>query len=124
MNGPCLHGTCTDNGAGVFKCTCATGWADSNCDWDVDECEETFGSNRCSSHATCTNTAGSHECVCDDGYSGNGINCIDEPGCDNASGQTQCGVHGSCQSTGQGTYRCICHEGWRDFLCDQARGTL
>ena len=40
---------------------------------DVDECKDE--SHDCHVNGTCTNTAGSFECVCNDGYFGNGRNC-------------------------------------------------
>ena len=39
---------------------------------DVDECEQ---QSPCDSNATCTNTPGSYTCVCDEGYTGDGITC-------------------------------------------------
>ena len=40
---------------------------------DDDECKN--GSHDCHVNGTCLNTAGSFECVCNDGYFGNGRNC-------------------------------------------------
>ena len=40
---------------------------------DVDEC--TTKTDNCDVNAVCTNTAGSHICVCKSGYSGDGISC-------------------------------------------------
>ena len=40
---------------------------------DVDEC--TTKTDNCDVNAVCTNTAGSHICVCKSGYSGDGITC-------------------------------------------------
>ena len=40
---------------------------------DLDECETQ--ENECDANAECINTAGSYDCVCKAGYSGNGINC-------------------------------------------------
>ena len=41
---------------------------------DIDECEEV--TDNCDSNATCTNIPGSFTCVCNQGYSGNGVNCV------------------------------------------------
>jgi len=45
------------------------------CYIDVDECDATTGTNNCSSHAYCTNTAGSYDCTCEKGYTGDGFTC-------------------------------------------------
>jgi len=116
VDGPCLCGTCMDLGADVFRCTCRDGWHDSNCDRDVNECEEKFGSNLCSNYATCTNTEGSYTCACNGGYAGDGIACYDSSDC-NSTDVTQC-VHGTCTDTGAAQYRCKCEDGWTDRDCD------
>ena len=40
---------------------------------DIDEC--TKGTDSCDVNAVCTNTRGSYNCTCEDGFSGDGINC-------------------------------------------------
>ena len=40
---------------------------------DIDEC--TTGAAACDANAICTDTAGSYECVCRSGYSGDGFSC-------------------------------------------------
>ena len=40
---------------------------------DVDECQSNL--DDCDVNAECSNTEGSYRCVCNLGYSGNGINC-------------------------------------------------
>jgi len=40
---------------------------------DIDECLTNNGG--CNEHATCTNTIGSRECECNEGYSGDGLSC-------------------------------------------------
>jgi len=45
------------------------------CYTDVDECDATTGTNNCSSHAYCANTAGSYDCTCEKGYTGDGFTC-------------------------------------------------
>ena len=39
---------------------------------DIDECS---GDNDCHDDANCTDTVGSYICSCNEGYTGNGINC-------------------------------------------------
>ena len=41
---------------------------------DIIECLE----NPCASNASCTNTVGSYQCECDDGFTGSGWNCSGE----------------------------------------------
>ena len=41
---------------------------------DVDECY--LGTHSCDVNAVCTNTAGNYTCECNEGYEGNGLNCI------------------------------------------------
>ncbi len=42
---------------------------------DIDECST--GSHDCHVHSTCTNTTGSFSCACNEGFSGDGVNCVD-----------------------------------------------
>lgn len=42
---------------------------------DVDECR-TFHNGHCDENAQCSNTDGSHLCICNDGFIGNGRTCI------------------------------------------------
>jgi len=40
---------------------------------DIDECATNMA--KCDTHASCSNTAGSFTCTCNEGYSGNGLTC-------------------------------------------------
>ena len=40
---------------------------------DIDECVEEI--SQCHDNATCTNTVGSYNCICEYGYTGDGLNC-------------------------------------------------
>ena len=48
---------------------------------DVDECSASFGlyRHRCSPYARCLNTAGSYQCLCLNGFSGDGFVCVGTP---------------------------------------------
>jgi len=70
---------------------------------DVNECER--GTDQCSVHATCKNTIGSYECVCDKGFGGATCSDIDE--C--ALGYHQCHEMAICHNN-EGSYTCVCRE--------------
>ena len=40
---------------------------------DINECD--VGTHACHTHASCSNNAGSFECVCNQGFIGDGITC-------------------------------------------------
>ena len=44
-----------------------------HCYPDIDECA--IGTGMCGTNASCTNTAGSYNCTCNNGFTGNGFNC-------------------------------------------------
>ena len=43
------------------------------CSLDIDECSN--GSHLCDVNANCTNSVGSHNCTCKEGFTGNGTSC-------------------------------------------------
>ncbi len=47
-----------------------------NASADVDECTE--GTDNCNANAACTNTVGSFTCACNEGFSGDGVDCEGE----------------------------------------------
>lgn len=60
-------------------CICAEGYAlDAGACADIDECTE--GTDDCDSDASCTNTSGAYTCACNEGFLGNGQDCIPEVG--------------------------------------------
>jgi len=72
---PCdpIHGTCEDRGANMYECVCMPGWTGIECGDDEDECVE--GTHGCDPAADCTNTYGSHSCVCQNDFYGDGTLC-------------------------------------------------
>ena len=83
---------------------------------DVDEC--TRGTHNCDSNAKCTNDEGTFFCICNPGYTGNGINgtCTD---IDECSEINQCDTNASCTNT-IGNYSCVCNPGYSGsgFQCE------
>ena len=59
--------------------------------------------------ANCTNSVGSYSCVCNTGYSGNGMICDDIDECSTVT----CPANSDCNNT-VGSYRCECNPG---FTC-------
>ena len=110
---------------------------DFTCSPDIDECSN--GSHVCDVNANCTNTVGSHNCTCKEGFTGNGRSCsgtvkftllshkatdnqrsinfkslcrlffIDIDECSN--GSHVCDVNANCTNT-VGSHNCTCKEGF------------
>jgi hypothetical protein len=74
---------------------------------DVDECAK--GQHVCSENANCVNTVGSYECVCKEGFEGNGFKCHDLDEC--KLGTHNCSSKANCTNT-MGSFRCQCIEGY------------
>lgn len=73
----CGNGEC-ENILGSYICRCEEGYVmkpDGMGCYDVDECD--LGTYNCDPNAHCINNPGSYECVCLDGFTGNGLNCRD-----------------------------------------------
>lgn len=70
----------------------------------VDECA--LGQDNCAAHAQCVDTAESFECVCDAGYSGNGVTCDDIDEC--KVGWDSCDSNATCLNK-SGSYQCACN---------------
>jgi hypothetical protein len=103
---PCGEGaTCILGLSTTPLCVCPAGFAleatDQSCT-EIDECAA--GLHDCHEKATCTNTAGSFQCTCQDGYAGNGREC--ESLC-----PTNCSPNATCKSV-SGQLRCVCDSGF------------
>ena len=71
------HAYCEDVRPSGFECTCARGYFGNGreCE-DIDECQA--GMHVCSEHASCENAAGYYRCVCDVGFAGSGVTCLQD----------------------------------------------
>ncbi|CAH1225406.1 FBN2 [Branchiostoma lanceolatum] len=104
---PCLNGgTCQDL-VGGYNCTCPDSFTGTDCEQDVDECDQ--GIDTCPDDATCANTPGGYNCTCGQGYTGDGHSCNDEDEC--SLQIDNCDVHATCTNT-PGTYTCACIQGY------------
>ncbi|KAL9957484.1 hypothetical protein ACROYT_G039122 [Oculina patagonica] len=63
----------------------------------------------CDVNAVCTNTLGSYNCSCKDGFYGDGKNCTDIDEC--ANGTHSCDVNAVCNNI-RGSYNCTCKDGF------------
>jgi hypothetical protein len=127
---PCdpIHGTCEDLGPNLYVCNCMPGWTGIECGGDEDEC--TVGTHGCDPAADCSNTFGSHECVCHNEFYGDGVQCTPCTVCDagwkregvcdsldyscvnidECMDQTDnCHDHATC-SDNQGSFKCECDQ--------------
>ncbi|XP_033106905.1 IgGFc-binding protein-like [Anneissia japonica] len=68
----------------------------------------------CSPNSTCSAVEGRRQCVCADGFYGNGLECMPDP-CSN----NPCENGGECISNGEGEYMCRCLRGWQGLHCDE-----
>ena len=81
---------------------------------NIDECT----GDPCDTNAACTDTEGSFECVCNAGYSGDGINCADDNECAGEGTGNNCDSNASCTNT-DGGFECACNTGYNGdgILC-------
>ncbi|XP_078582422.1 uncharacterized protein LOC144865499 isoform X1 [Branchiostoma floridae x Branchiostoma japonicum] len=139
----CVHGTCTDANGG-YTCTCENGWEGTNCDQDINECN-----NSPCAHGSSIDAIGGYTCTCQNGWEGTNCDqninecntspcvhgtCTDDIGgytctCENGWEGTNCElnhddcasspcVHGACQDD-VASYTCCCESGWEGTNCDQ-----
>jgi hypothetical protein len=96
---------------GVAACVCRAGYTDDpsqpgTC-VDVDECAD--GSDDCDSNANCNNTPGGFECVCKDGFGGNGKLCHSLNDCEGLA--NTCHTDATCMRGDDGVM-CSCTTGF------------
>ncbi|CAH3137179.1 unnamed protein product [Pocillopora meandrina] len=77
------------------------------CVIDINECADSTPD--CDVNAECNNILGSYECMCEDGFHGNGTNCTDIDECTEEI--HNCDVNAECNNT-LGSYKCSCKDGF------------
>ena len=77
---------------------------------DIDEC---LTGHKCHRNATCDNSRGSYNCICDKGYSGNSEKCSDVDEC--STNVHMCDKNSTCTNN-DGSYFCSCKTGFTDDL--------
>ena len=78
---------------------------------DIDECST---GDVCDENAECVDTAGSYECTCSSGYTGDGHTCLDVDEC----WSDPCDENATCTNN-NGSFSCHCHTGFtgNGILC-------
>ena len=120
------HSVCI-NFDGGYKCQCNPGYKNSvslvkgtethgtDC-VNIDECES--GHNTCHEYAECRDTDGSFECICQVGFTGDGMVCDDIDECDDSlpfvsyGNGNDCDTHEICRNT-IGSFYCDCKIGFK-----------
>src|SRR4029079_18757125 len=69
------------------------------------------GSSLCHPNAVCTDTDGSYECECKDGFSGDGHVCRDVNECEEVEDNCLKDVTSRCVNT-NGSFECRCNRGY------------
>jgi hypothetical protein len=70
---------------------------------DINEC--TPGRNTCPANSVCSNSAGGHRCICNEGFTGDGKTCWDINEC--SMNTHNCSASHKCVNT-NGSFRCQC----------------
>lgn len=126
---PCDNNSCSEfaaclpdkDGGTEYTCICKRGFDGDGYECtEENECISTESGyiHTCSDHATCINTPGSYECICNSPYVGNGKQCdletpqIDQDIC------SSCHPNAKCVSI-DGSSRCECSKGYygNGYVC-------
>ena len=92
------------------SCLVHSDCSSGNCDNEI--CADAPGcvdDNDCDANASCQDVAGNMECVCDAGYTGNGLTCSDIDEC--TAGSDDCDANATCTNN-DGGFDCACDAGY------------
>lgn len=109
---PCRNGgICKNTGQGSYTCDCPSGFMGTNCEVEVNNCEQ----QPCANGGTCKTVGEGYVCDCPEGFTGRrcdivGSSCETNP----------CLNNGTCIQV-DGVYQCKCMEGFTGFYCDVER---
>jgi len=113
-NGDCSPlAKCKNTGFGSRKCKCPDGFVTTDggetC-LPQNGCKKSYGG--CHKHAMCFSpTPNSTSCICNLGYTGNGVKCEMLNNCN--TGNDHCDANAHCNFTGPGTNNCTCNTGYK-----------
>ncbi|XP_077341203.1 uncharacterized protein LOC143986670 [Lithobates pipiens] len=112
LNNTCINGTVCINSVGAYVCSCLNGTLaiNGNCVSPSSACTPS-----CHPNGLCHSTGYGYKCVCDVGYQGSGVACMDTDEC-----QTDvCKDDKTLCVNTPGSYMCICKPGFKfnDSIC-------
>ncbi|KAM4043654.1 uncharacterized protein ACNLHF_013893 [Anomaloglossus baeobatrachus] len=105
-NRTCMEGTVCINSIGSYVCSCLNGTLvlNGSCTQPSTACKPS-----CHPKAFCHNTAIGYKCVCDVGFQGSGVDCINTDECQ----EDVCKDNRTVCVNTVGSYMCICKSGFR-----------
>ncbi|KAM4587188.1 stabilin-1 [Odontesthes bonariensis] len=110
----CVHGVCDNRPGSGGVCrrgSCLEDYSGEYCDKKAMPCNSDGLMEHCHIHAYCTHTGLSTQCVCRDGYDGDGHSCTPINQCLKSS-RGGCDANAECVYVGPGNVSCVCAEGW------------
>ncbi|XP_061085042.1 stabilin-2 [Conger conger] len=110
---PCIHGECDNRPDGDGSCkpgTCQEGYTGRFCERHTQTCGPRV--QFCHAHATCDFNGGAVRCICNAGYQGDGILCMETDPCA-LPYRGGCNINAKCMKTGPASHICQCLRGWR-----------
>ncbi|XP_065807292.1 stabilin-2 isoform X1 [Labrus bergylta] len=111
---PCVHGQCDNHPDSGGQCkldSCQMGYTGVLCDRRTAACG--VQAQFCHAHADCDFSQGTPRCVCQPGYQGDGITCVESDPCAPPL-RGGCSLNAKCVTTGPGTHSCQCLIGWTE----------
>src|SRR5690606_1165894 len=88
------------------------GLVDRSCvDPRADECAGENGGHNCHDNATCTDLPLGFACECNEGYTGDGVECRDFDECAGEGDGNNCHADATCTNTAS-SFECACNAGF------------